>query len=146
MIAQKYWDDTPLRNIDFSVAWGRVCPHEKPAAARKHPTELPRRAPRDGHTPSPRPTGVKSVSTALPRRAPRDGHKRLGTRRPVPIDRVNAMECIFLGALGFDLYVPEAKYNACADPCGNQSSEVRFLRRGECFDDAAVRRLQALSG
>lgn len=63
MIAQKYWDDTPLRNIDFSVAWGRVCPHEK----------------------------------------------------PVPIDRVNAMECIFLGALGFDLYVPEAKYNACLD-------------------------------
>jgi hypothetical protein len=63
MIAQKYWDDTPLRNVDFSVAWGRVQPAE----------------------------------------------------RPCPIDRINAMECVFLGALGFDLYIPEVKYVACID-------------------------------
>merc|ERR1719183_2247119 len=61
MVAQKYWDDTPLRNVDFATAWSRVQPDE----------------------------------------------------RPCPIERVNAMECIFLGALGFDLYVPEQKYDAC---------------------------------
>ena len=63
MIAQKYWDDTPLRNVDFSVAWARVQPAEPPC----------------------------------------------------PIDRINAMECVFLGALGFDLYIPEIKYIACID-------------------------------
>jgi len=63
MIAQKYWDDTPLRNVDFSVAWSRVQPAE----------------------------------------------------RPCPIDRINAMECVFLGALGFDLYIPEVKYVACIE-------------------------------
>lgn len=63
MIAQKYWDDTPLRNVDFSIAWGRVEP----------------------------------------------------TEAAVSIERVNTMECVFLGALGFDLYIPEPKYSACID-------------------------------
>ena len=26
MVAQKIHDDTPLRNVDFAVAWGRVLP------------------------------------------------------------------------------------------------------------------------
>mgnify|MGYP004154414465 CR=1 FL=1 len=33
--------------------------------------------------------------------------------RPVPVERVNAMERVFLGALGFDLYVPRDQYEAC---------------------------------
>ena len=61
MVAQKIHDDTPLRNVDFAVAWGRVLPGE----------------------------------------------------RPVPVERVNAMERVFLGALGFDLYVPRDQYEAC---------------------------------
>merc|ERR1719181_681862 len=63
MVAQTYWDDTPLRNVDFAVAWGRVLPRE----------------------------------------------------RPVSVARVNTMECVFLGALGFDLYVPADQYGACVD-------------------------------
>jgi hypothetical protein len=79
MIAQKYWDDTPLRNVDFSVAWSRVQPAE----------------------------------------------------RPCPIDRINAMECVFLGALGFDLYIPEVKYVACIEEL---VSIVRMHER----DDARI--------
>lgn len=75
MIAQKYWDDTPLRNVDFSVAWARVQPAE----------------------------------------------------RPCPIDRINAMECVFLGALGFDLYIPEIKYVACIDELARDQGP-----RGSC--------------
>ena len=61
IVAQKIHDDSPLRNVDFAVAWGRVLPGE----------------------------------------------------RPVPVERVNAMERVFLGALGFDLYVPRDQYDAC---------------------------------
>eukprot|EP00630_Chrysocystis_fragilis_P011466 CAMPEP_0197410662 /NCGR_PEP_ID=MMETSP1165-20131217/31570_1 /TAXON_ID=284809 /ORGANISM="Chrysocystis fragilis, Strain CCMP3189" /LENGTH=166 /DNA_ID=CAMNT_0042937167 /DNA_START=821 /DNA_END=1321 /DNA_ORIENTATION=+ len=34
IVAQKYWDDFPLRNIDFTHAWSRVVPREPPLAIR----------------------------------------------------------------------------------------------------------------
>lgn len=84
MVAQKYWDDTPLRNVDFATAWSRA------------------RRPR--HPPRTRESGARS--------RPRPAQVQ-PEERPCGIDRINAMECIFLGALGFDLYVPEHKYAAC---------------------------------
>ena len=33
--------------------------------------------------------------------------------RPVSPERINAMEHVFLNAVGFDLYVPQDQYEAC---------------------------------
>ena len=85
MVAQKIHDDTPLRNVDFAVAWGRV--------------RLGVRRCCGAFTPSTR------HSDRVER--PRCSAQVLPGERPVPVERVNAMERVFLGALGFDLYVLE---------------------------------------
>lgn len=58
MVAQKYWDDYPLRNIDFTYTWSRVAPNEP----------------------------------------------------PLSINDLNKLECAFLGALGFDLFIKSPQY------------------------------------
>mmetsp|Transcript_9358 Transcript_9358/g.28634 ORF Transcript_9358/g.28634 Transcript_9358/m.28634 type:complete len:271 (+) Transcript_9358:298-1110(+) len=60
LVAQKFWDDYPLRNIDFTTAWSRVAPNEA----------------------------------------------------PLTIKDVNSLECILLGALGFDLFVHVHQYHS----------------------------------
>lgn len=63
LVAQKYWDDYPLRNIDFAHAWSRVAPNEA----------------------------------------------------PLSITDLNMLECAFLSALGFDLFVKSAQYFAVCE-------------------------------
>mmetsp|Transcript_28185 Transcript_28185/g.90836 ORF Transcript_28185/g.90836 Transcript_28185/m.90836 type:complete len:334 (+) Transcript_28185:277-1278(+) len=66
LVAQKFWDDYPLRNIDFTTAWSRVAPNEA----------------------------------------------------PLSIKDVNALECIFLGAIGFDLFIHVPQYQSfCNELC-----------------------------
>jgi len=60
LVAQRFWDDYPLRNIDFTTAWSRVAPDEA----------------------------------------------------PLTIKDVNSLECILLGALGFDLFVHGPQYHS----------------------------------
>jgi hypothetical protein len=96
MVAQKIHDDTPLRNVDFAVAWGRVR-SRRPAVLRcLHAIDA---------------TRVHQTRSWVER--PRCSAQVLPGERPVPVERVNAMERVFLGALGFDLYVPRDQYEAC---------------------------------
>lgn len=63
VVAQKYWDDYPLRNIDFTHAWNRVASNEA----------------------------------------------------PLTVADLNNLECAFLGALGFDLFVESPQYFSVCD-------------------------------
>jgi len=66
LVAQKLWDDYPLRNVEFTTAWSRVAPNEA----------------------------------------------------PLSVSDVNSLECIFLGALGFDLFIHTPQYKSfCEELC-----------------------------
>lgn len=63
VVSQKFWDDFPLGNVDFTIAWSRVVPHEQ----------------------------------------------------PLTIAELGLLECVFLGALGFDVFVTYDEYQSVRD-------------------------------